>query len=93
MKISGYFFGIFWEIPRIRDFLGLGIFWEIPRIRDFLCFGILIPGIRDFSLFRAFYPRDFRKIPGIRDFWHFLPSGYPGKILYLQDRDFFCFGQ
>ena len=37
-----------------------------------------ISGIRDFSYFQDFYPRDFRKIPEIRDF---LPLGYLGDFL------------
>ena len=44
------------------------------NLRDsgfFSSFGIFIPGIRDFSLFRDFYSRDLG----------FLPSGYPGDFL------------
>ena len=68
-----------------------GIFWKSPGIGIFLSFGIFIPGIRDFSKFRDFYPRDSEFvslgfwiflnfgicISGIRDF--FRGMGYPDK--------------
>ena len=47
-------------------------------------------GIREFSSFWDFYPRDFRKIPGIfiPGIWKFLSSGYPGYIFMPRIRIF-----
>ena len=90
-EISGIDIGIWkprknpeWKIPKIskfreffRDFRGF--------FRIFLYFGIFIPRIRNFFGSRDCKPRNsgFFFISG------FLPSGYPGRIFYLRDRDFF----
>ena len=60
------------KIPGIRDFFASRDFL-FPGFGIVLSLGILITRVRDFSYFRDFFPQDFRKIPGIRDF---LPSGY-----------------
>ena len=77
LQESGFFLDSRDFKPFGSGFLGLGIF--VPWIRDFFSLGILIPRIRDF------YSRNFRKIPGIRDYLNFgneilsCGMGYPDK--------------
>ena len=70
------------ENPEIRE-IGIGIWKSRKNPENLKILNPLILGIRDFSEFRDFYPRDFRKLPGIQD----CLSGIPE--IFSWDRFFF----
>ena len=74
------------EIAEIR--IGIRKFWKIPRIlspefRIFFSLEILIPGIRNFSSFRDFFPGFFSKFPEFME---------TTRDFYPQTLGFFIFG-